>query len=96
MEYSGEPSHSFVGNHECRVEAQAEVADDVGGGVLILVEEFLGARECDLVDILVYILGSHAYARVADSERAGLLVDGHAHVEGAKLALELAKRGEGA
>ncbi len=72
------------------------MADNACGGVFVFIEELLGAGERYLVDIAVDILGGHAYAGVADSERAGLFVDSHTHIELTDLAFEFAERREGA
>ena len=68
----------LVGHHERRVEAQSEVTYD--GLVLILGEELLRARECDLVYVAVDLLGIHSYASVGDGE--GLLVGVDADADG--------------
>ena len=81
-------------DHEGRVEAQTEVADDGVGRVLVFGKEFLGAGEGNLVDVFVDVLGGHAYAAVGDGEGAFLLVDGDRDVEVAQLALIFAERRE--
>ena len=62
LEAEGVDGH-LVGGHEGAVKAQAEMADDAALGVaLVLFEEFLGAGEGHLVDVLVHFLGGHADA----------------------------------
>ena len=66
----------FLGNHKGRVETQTEVADDGIGVVLVFLEELLGSREGNLVDVLVDFLGSHADTAIAHGERSGFLIHG--------------------
>ena len=83
----------LVRHHECRVESQSEMSDN--GLVLILLHELLGAREGDLVDVFVHLLGRHADAAVGHGERFLLLVGGDADRHVAQIALGLADRREG-
>ena len=85
--------HLF-GHHESRVEAESEMADYAVGRVLILRQEFFGARESNLVDIFVDIVGGHSDTVVADGQRSGLGVDLHCHLGVAYLTLEVAERRE--
>ena len=71
------------------------MADDGVGVVLVLVEEVVGARECNLVDVLVDFLFCHTEATVADGERALVLVETDVDGQVAQLALEVAFRGIG-
>ncbi len=87
---------NFLGYHECRVEAKAKVSDDARCSVFILGEEFFGARESYLVDILVDVLGGHTYAVVAYGEGAFFFVDRHCYFKLANFALEFAERRQGA
>ena len=91
-ERPGEDLH-LVRDHKRRVESQSEVADD--RLVLVLLHELLGTRECDLVDVLVYLLGRHAHAAVRHGQRLLLLVHGHTNRQVAQLAFGLADRREG-
>ena len=70
----------LLGHHERRVEAQAEVADDLLAGVLVLLQEVARAGERHLVDVLAHLVGGHAHAVVGEGEDAVLLV--HHHVDG--------------
>ena len=64
-----------VGHHEGRVEANAELADNVALGVLIqLLTELEGTAGGDDAQILLQIGIVHADAVVADGEGAGLLI----------------------
>ena len=65
------------------------------GLVLIFGEEFLGSRECYLVDVTVDFLGIHSYASVGDGEGLLVGVDADADSHVAQLALELVLGGEG-
>ena len=77
LEAEGVDGH-FVGGHEGAVKAQAEMADDAALGVaLVLFEEFLGAGEGHLVDVLVHFLGSHADAVVLESQLLVFFIHGH-------------------
>ena len=51
------------------------------GVALVLFEEFLGAGEGHLVDVLVHFLGGHADAVVRKAELPGLGVHGDGHAE---------------
>ena len=77
-------------HHEGAVEAQSEVADDGVGVVLVFLQEVIGAREGNLVDVLVNLLLGHAHAVVADGDGALLLVEGDADGQVAQLAVEVA------
>jgi len=83
----------LVRDHERRVEAQSEVADD--RLVLVFGHELLGPREGDLVDVAVHLLGRHAHAAVRHGQRLPLLVRRDANCEVAQLALCFAHRREG-
>ena len=85
----------LLGHHEGRVETQTEVTDDGIGGVLVFLEELLGSREGDLVDVLVDFLGCHADAAVAHGERSGLLIDGDGHAQPFGRAFEFTGSREG-
>ena len=74
----------LVGHDEARIEAHAELADELG--VLLLVarqaaHELLGAALGDGAQVLDGFLARHADAVVADGERALALVEGHVHRE---------------
>ena len=73
---SGDDLH-FVRDHERRVEPQTEVADD--RLILVLGHELLGAREGDLVDVAVDLVGRHADSAVGDREQP--LVGVHRNVD---------------
>ena len=70
------------------------MTDNAVGGVLVFFEEFLGARESNLVDVFLDVVGCHADAVVADGKGAFFLVDCNGYLEVTKFALELAERGE--
>ena len=53
------------------------MADNGVGIILIFAEEFLGAGECNLVDVFIDVLSGHSDAMVGDSEGAGFFVDFH-------------------
>ena len=81
-----------VRHHERRVESETEVTDD--RLVLVFGHELLGARERNLVDVAIHLLGRHAHAAVGDGQRArgGIRRDMNRQV--AQLALRLADRRE--
>jgi hypothetical protein len=63
-------------HHEGRVEAQTEVPDDLAiATVFIFLDEFFGAGEGDLVDVLLHLVGGHADAVVCDRELFVVFVD---------------------
>ena len=68
------------------------MTDDRGGVVLVFLDELLRAREGDLVDILVNLLGRHTDTTIRDRDRT--VVELHADCQVAHLALELANRGQ--
>ena len=85
------PAERFDGDllrhHECRVEAEAEVADYVL--VFVFFQELPCRRERYLVDVAVHFFGGHAYAVVHDAQRFLLLVQLHLYAELAEFAFEL-------
>ena len=70
----------LVGDHERGVEADAELADQLGPlrrlGCFKLFEERRGAGLGDGAEVLDGALAVHADAVVGDGQRAGVLVDG--------------------
>ena len=82
---AGDDFH-FLGHHKGAVEAQTEMADDGVGILLVFLEEVVGAREGNLVDILVNLLGGHTDAAVADGQRASFLVNLNLYLEFAHFA----------
>ena len=81
-----------VGHHKGRVEAEPEMADDVGGvGALVFGQEILGARKSDLVDVFVHLLGRHPDAVVDHADGFVLLVDLYLDGQVAQLAVGLAE-----
>ena len=83
----------FLGHHERRVEADAELTDDVGGiraCEVVLVLELLAARMSDGAQILLELVGIHADARIGHSDRAGVLVEADCDFEIALRQLHLA------
>ena len=71
------------------------MTDDCVGVVLIFFKELLGSGECNLIDIFVNILSSHADTMIGNGERSGLFVNADAHAHVAKLTLEIAERRQG-
>ena len=84
---------NLLGDHESRIEAHAELADNLGcglGAVRLVVArerclELLAARVGNGAQVTVKLLGGHADARVGDRDCARVLVE--AHTDG-KLGLE--------
>ena len=66
-------------DHEGRIESETKVADDSRFGffALVLIKEFGGTRECDLVDVLIHFLLGHADAAVSNGQRLRGLVANH-------------------
>lgn len=85
---------NLFGHHECRVESEAEMADDGVCVVLVFFQEFLGTRECYLVDVFLDVVGGHADAMVGHGKCACLLVDSNLHTHIVERALEVAESGE--
>jgi len=75
----------LLGHHEGGVEADAELADEVGalGLVLQLLHEGGGARACDGAEVVDQLLAVHADAVVGDGERLGGRVGLQADLEAA-------------
>ena len=76
----------LVGDHECAVEADAELAYDVRirGGILlacVLGLEGHGAALGDDAEVLLQLVTGHAYAVVADGQSPGLVVGGDEYAE---------------
>ena len=73
-----------IGHDERRIEADAELADEVGVLCLVagqLLEKLAGARLGDGPDVGDDIVARHADAVVGDGDRSGLRVDGDANPE---------------
>ena len=72
---------NFVRDHECRIEAQTEVSDDLGRVLLILVllEELLRSGERDLRNILDHFVLGHADAVVDKLQGLLIRVDDDMH-----------------
>ena len=53
---------NLICNHECRVEAQSEMSDDliIRGLILVFLDEIRRPGKGDLVDVLLYLLRSHS------------------------------------
>ncbi len=71
------------------------MSDDGFCLVLVLVHELLSARERDLVDVLVHLLGGHTDTMVAHGEGVLVFVYQHAHTCIAEVALGFTYTGEG-
>ena len=84
----------FLADHESGIESEAEVADDGAELVLVLLKEFAGRREGDLVDVTVHLFLGHTDAAVDDFQGFLFLVQLDADLELAELALEIAAGGE--
>ena len=84
----------LVGYHEAAVEAQTEMADDVGIVILsvggVLGDKVSCAGEGDLSDILFDLLGGHSDAVIGNLQRTGLLVDNDVHAIGGFVGSRLA------
>ena len=80
--------------HKCRIEAQAEMADDGVGVVFVFIQKFGSARECNLIDVLFDFVGRHAHAAVADGEGFLFGIEFHLHLQIAHLAFVVAHRGQ--
>ena len=65
----------LLGDHEARIEAQAEVANDGVTFLFVFFEEIFGAGERHLVDVALDLIGGHADAVVGDGEGVGFPVD---------------------
>ena len=67
----------LVRYHECGVEAQAEMTDDLilVGLVLVLLHEIRCAGKCDLVDVLLDLVRRHT--KTVIDELQGLLLRVH-------------------
>ena len=83
----------LVGHHERRVETQPEMPDY--RLVLVLLHEFLGTREGDLVDVFVDLFGRHAHAAVGHGQRLGILIRGDMDRQVAQFSLHFADRRQG-
>ena len=68
------------------------MADYICSSILVFIEELLGTREGNLIDVFVDIFGSHTDAAVAHGESSGFLIDCHTDIESAELTLKFAER----
>ena len=60
----------FIRYHECRIEAQSKMTDDLVGIALVLIflNEIRCARKCDLVDVLFHFVVSHAQTVILEGQ----------------------------
>ena len=82
----------LLGNHESRVEAQTEVADDGVRVVLVLLEEVVGARESYLIDVFVDFFGGQTNTAVGHGN--GVLAQADTDRQVAQLAFVLTNGGK--
>ena len=76
-----------LGDHESRVEAEAEMSDDrILGGVFILLQELCGSGESDLIDILADLFIRHTDTVVRYRDRLAGFIDGYSDRPGLVLA----------
>ena len=85
-----------VGNHERRVKAQPELADDVFHITLVLefFHELRRAREGNLVDVLLDLLASHPDTTIADGDGLRSFIKTHVHTKLAEFSIELSHRSQ--
>ena len=84
----------LLADHEGTVEAKSEVTNNSVGIVLVLVQEVIGARECNLVDVLLNLVGSHTNTTVGNCDGLGILVNADGNLQVAQLAFEFALAAE--
>ena len=72
---------NLICHHECRIETQAEMSDDLVciALVLILLDEIRGTGERNLVDILLHLVSGHTQPVVRKGQGLLLRVNGHTH-----------------
>ena len=60
----------FIRYHECGIEAQSEMTDDLVGIALVLIflNEIRSTGKCDLVDILFHFVGGHAQTVILEGQ----------------------------
>ena len=60
----------FIRYHECGIEAQSEMTDDLVriALVLIFLNEIRSTGKCDLVDILFHFIGGHAQTVILEGQ----------------------------
>ena len=60
----------FIRYHECGIEAQSEMTNDLVGIALVLIflNEIRSTGKCDLVDILFHFVGGHAQTVILESQ----------------------------
>ena len=86
---------NLFGYHESGIETEAEMADDASDLVLVLLEEFTGGGECDLVDVPVHLLRCHADTVIDDFQCLIVLIQFDADGKFTEFALEVTACGEG-
>ena len=86
---------NLFGYHESGIETEAEMADDASDLVLVLLEEFTGGGECDLVDVPVHLLRCHADTVIDDFQCLIILIQFDADGKFTEFALEVTACGEG-
>ena len=70
---------NLVRYHECRIETQTEMTDDLVFVCLVLIfcQEILCTGKCDLVNVLFHFLGSHTDTIILDGDRLVLGINGN-------------------
>ena len=60
----------FIRYHECGIEAQSEMTDDLVGIALVLIflNEIRSTGKCDLVDILFHFVGGHTQTVILEGQ----------------------------
>ena len=70
------------------------MANDGCGVVFVFVDKLLGARESDLVDVFVHLLGSHTDTMVLHGEGLLVLINNYAYAHIAEFAFSITNRGQ--
>ena len=79
--------HLFA-DHKGAVESQSEVANNGIGIILVFVQKVVGTREGNLVDVLLYLIGSHTYTTVGNGNGLGILVNANGYFQISQFAFE--------
>ena len=56
--------------------------------ILVFVQEIVSARECNLVDVFLYFVGSHTYTTVGNSNGLGILINTDSNFQVTQFAFE--------
>ena len=65
------------------------MANDSVGIIFVLVQEVVCTRKCNLVDVLLNLVGCHTYTTISNGNGLGILVNADGNLQVTQFAFEL-------